>query len=99
MEVDERRAIRDPALLRAYADALPGWSEEDRRLAALFVKAGRGITPTEAGRAFADSCRTMLGLLQEARDGVREAERSRLRNTTLASVSRVILVLSFFNGP
>jgi DNA-binding transcriptional LysR family regulator len=46
---------------------------------------------TDAGRSFADSCRTMLGMLEEARDGVREAERSRLRLGAVESASEVVL--------
>lgn len=59
--------------------------------ASLFVKAGRGITPTEAGLTFAEYCRTMLGLLAEARAGVRAAERGRLRLGAVESASEVVL--------
>ncbi|HEU5143603.1 MAG TPA: LysR family transcriptional regulator [Dermatophilaceae bacterium] len=93
-------AVVDRGSVRAAAEALhvtpPAVSAAitamERELGvALFVKAGRGITPTEAGRSFADSCRTMLGMLEEARDGVREAERSRLRLGAVESASEVVL--------
>lgn len=93
-------AVVDRGSVRAAAEALhvtpPAVSAAvtamERELGArLFVKAGRGITPTEAGRSFADSCRTMLGMLEEARDGVREAERSRLRIGAVESASEVVL--------
>lgn len=93
-------AVIDRGSVRAAAHALhvtpPAVSAAitamERELGArLFVKAGRGITPTDAGRSFATSCRTMLGMLEEARDGVREAERSRLRLGAVESASEVVL--------
>lgn len=93
-------AVVDRGSVRAAAEALhvtpPAVSAAvtamERELGArLFVKAGRGIAPTDAGRSFADSCRTMLGMLEEARDSVREAERSRLRLGAVESASEVVL--------
>jgi DNA-binding transcriptional LysR family regulator len=40
---------------------------------ALFVKAGRGIELTEAGRTYADYVRSLLGLAAEATAAVRSA--------------------------
>lgn len=93
-------AVVDHGSVRAAAEALhvtppavsAAISAMERELGArLFVKAGRGILVSDAGRAFADSCRTMLGLLAEARDGVREVERSRLRLGAVESASEVVL--------
>ena len=93
-------AVVDHGSVRAAAEALhvtppavsAAVSAMERELGArLFVKSGRGILPTEAGHTFADSCRTMLGLLAEARDGVREVERSRLRLGAVESASEVVL--------
>lgn len=93
-------AVIDHGSVRRAAEALhvtpPAVSAAiaamERELGAgLFVRAGRGITPTDAGLTFADSCRTMLGLLSEARAGVRAAERGRLRLGAVESASEVVL--------
>lgn len=58
---------------------------------ALFARAGRGIRLTDAGRTFAGYCRTIIGLLDEARSAVREADRARLRVGAVATASEFVL--------
>lgn len=58
---------------------------------ALFTKAGRGIRPTRAGTTFADYTRRMIGLLEEARAAVREADRGLLRLGAVATASEFVL--------
>jgi len=58
---------------------------------ALFAKAGRGIRLTDAGRTFAGYCRTITGLLDEARGAVREADRARLRVGAVATAGEFVL--------
>jgi DNA-binding transcriptional LysR family regulator len=75
----------------AAADALrvsqPAVAEQIRKLeqtlgAALFVRAGRGVAPTEAGRAFAEHAVRSLRAVEDAADSV--GELTTLRGGTVA---------------
>src|ERR687895_100400 len=75
----------------AAAEALrvsqPAVAEQVRKLeqtlgAALFVRAGRGVVPTDAGRAFAEHATRSLRALEDAADSV--GELSALRSGTVA---------------
>ncbi|CAN5293854.1 LysR family transcriptional regulator [soil metagenome] len=57
----------------------------------LFTKAGRGITPTDAGHTFAGYVRTMIGLLSEAAAAVCDAETGRLRLGAVATAGEYVL--------
>src|SRR5918999_2094852 len=82
----------------AAADALrvsqPAVAEQVRKLeqtlgAALFVRAGRGVVPTDAGRAFAEHATRTLRAVEDAADSVDEL--TGLRAGTIA--------LGIFGGP
>ncbi|MEU2102057.1 LysR substrate-binding domain-containing protein [Nocardia sp. NPDC019255] len=60
--------------------------------AKLVAKAGRGIALTEAGRVYAEYCRGILGLMQEAQAAVRRAETGRLRIGVVATAGEYILL-------
>src|ERR671928_2182513 len=75
----------------AAADVLrvsqPAVAEQIRKLeqalgADLFVRAGRGVVPTEAGRAFAEHAARSLRAVEDAADSV--AELTALRTGTVA---------------
>lgn len=57
----------------------------------LFVRAGRGIVPTEAGHTLAGYARTLVGLLAEARSAVRRADVGGLRIGAVATASEYVL--------
>jgi DNA-binding transcriptional LysR family regulator len=57
----------------------------------LFVREGRGLRITQAGEVFADYCRTITGLYDEARAAVRSAEEGPLRIGAVATASEVVL--------
>lgn len=59
--------------------------------ATLFTKDGRGIRTTAAGTTFAHYARSMLGLLDEARSAVADAEKSTLRLGAVATASETVL--------
>jgi DNA-binding transcriptional LysR family regulator len=82
----------------AAADVLrvsqPAVAEQIRKLeqalgADLFVRAGRGVTPTEAGRAFAEHAARSLRAVEDAADSV--GELTELRTGTVA--------VGVFGGP
>jgi DNA-binding transcriptional LysR family regulator len=82
----------------AAADTLrvtqPAVAEQIRKLeqalgADLFVRAGRGVVPTEAGRAFAEHAARSLRAVEDATDSV--GELTALRSGTIA--------LGIFGGP
>ncbi|MFR9749586.1 LysR family transcriptional regulator [Nocardia sp. 004] len=58
----------------------------------LIAKAGRGIALTEAGRIYAEYCRGILGLMQEAQAAVRRAETGRLRIGVVATAGEYVLL-------
>ncbi len=60
--------------------------------AKLIAKAGRGITLTEAGRIYAEYCRSILGLMNEAQAAVRHAETGRLRIGVVATAGEYVLL-------
>lgn len=60
--------------------------------AKLIAKSGRGIALTEAGRVYADYCRSILGLMKEAHAAVREAETGRLRIGVVATAGEYVLL-------
>ncbi|QIS12215.1 LysR family transcriptional regulator [Nocardia arthritidis] len=60
--------------------------------AKLIAKSGRGITLTEAGRVYADYCRSILGLMEEAQAAVRQAETGRLRIGVVATAGEYVLL-------
>ena len=69
-----------------------GVSQLEKGLAAKLVeRAGRGIRLTDAGRLYADYCRTILGLMTEAADAVQSSERGRLRLGAVATASECVL--------
>lgn len=57
----------------------------------LFAKAGRGITPTDAGHTFAAYARSLVGLMTEAAGAVRDADRGRVRIGAVATASEYVL--------
>ncbi|WP_246011321.1 LysR family transcriptional regulator [Nocardia mexicana] len=60
--------------------------------AKLIAKSGRGIALTEAGRVYAEYCRSILGLMQEAQAAVRRAETGRLRIGVVATAGEYVLL-------
>ncbi|MFE7802057.1 LysR family transcriptional regulator [Nocardia sp. NPDC057440] len=60
--------------------------------AKLTTKSGRGIVLTEAGRVYAEYCRTILGLMKEAHAAVRRAETGRLRIGVVATAGEYVLL-------
>ncbi|MFI9504076.1 LysR family transcriptional regulator [Nocardia sp. NPDC052566] len=60
--------------------------------AKLIAKSGRGIALTEAGRIYADYCRSILGLMKEAQAAVRRAETGRLRIGVVATAGEYVLL-------
>lgn len=57
----------------------------------LFSRSGRGITATEAGLVFAGYCRTLIGLVGEARVAVQDMDRARLRLGAVATAAETLL--------
>lgn len=66
----------------------------------LLAKEGRGVRPTDGGLLYADYCRRILGLLEEAETAVRAADRGRLRIGAVATASEYVLppLLASFHG-
>jgi LysR family transcriptional regulator, low CO2-responsive transcriptional regulator len=60
--------------------------------AKLITKSGRGIALTEAGRVYADYCRSILGLMKEAHAAVQQAETGRLRIGVVATAGEYVLL-------
>lgn len=57
----------------------------------LLARDGRGVRLTDAGRLYADYCRTIVGLMAEAAAAVQSAERGRLRLGAVATASECVL--------
>lgn len=57
----------------------------------LFAREGRGLRITPAGEVYADYCRTISGLFQEAHAAVMSAEEGPLRIGAVATASEVVL--------
>ncbi|MGF6888206.1 DNA-binding transcriptional LysR family regulator [Nocardia sp. GAS34] len=86
-----RRAAAQLHVTEAAASASVAHIE--RQLGAkLIAKSGRGITLTEAGRVYAEYCRSILGLMQEAQAAVRRAETGRLRIGVVATAGEYVLL-------
>jgi len=77
--------VTEPAVSSAVAQIEKALATE------LFVRSGRGIKVTDAGRVYATYCRRILGLLDEAEGAVRTAERGRLRIGAVATASEFVL--------
>ncbi|WP_405163931.1 LysR family transcriptional regulator [Nocardia sp. NBC_01499] len=60
--------------------------------AKLIAKSGRGIALTEAGRVYAEYCRSILGLMKEAHAAVQQAETGRLRIGVVATAGEYVLL-------
>ncbi|MFE9577823.1 LysR family transcriptional regulator [Nocardia sp. NPDC006044] len=60
--------------------------------AKLIAKSGRGIAVTEAGRVYAEYCRSILGLMNEAHAAVQQAETGRLRIGVVATAGEFVLL-------
>lgn len=58
---------------------------------ALFVKSGRGIRATDAAATFAGYARQLLGLAEEAKAAVLDADRSRLRIGAVETAAESVL--------
>ncbi|GAA5092783.1 LysR family transcriptional regulator [Nocardia iowensis] len=58
----------------------------------LIAKSGRGIALTEAGRIYAEYCRSILGLMREAHAAVQQAETGRLRIGVVATAGEYVLL-------
>lgn len=57
----------------------------------LFAKAGRGIRLTDPGLVYSEYCRTILGLMDEAKSAVQKADQGRLRIGAVATASEYVL--------
>ncbi|MGY2876078.1 LysR family transcriptional regulator, low CO2-responsive transcriptional regulator [Marmoricola sp. URHA0025 HA25] len=57
----------------------------------LVRREGRGLRLTAAGEVYADYCRTVMGLLEQAYAAVQSAEEGRLRLGAVATASEVVL--------
>lgn len=77
--------VTEPAVSTAIA------SVERRLHAKLFRRAGRGIVLTEAGRVYADYCRTILGLVAESELAVRGATVGQLRIGAVGTASEYVV--------
>ncbi len=58
----------------------------------LLARSGRGITVNDAGTVYADYCRTILGLMKEARAAVQNVEAGRLRIGVVATAGEYVLL-------
>ncbi|WP_233533117.1 LysR family transcriptional regulator [Antrihabitans sp. YC2-6] len=65
---------------------------EKQLSAKLIAKSGRGIQLTEAGIIYADYCRTILGLMNEAHAAVQNAEQGRLRIGVVATAGESVVL-------
>lgn len=80
-----RLHVTEPAVSAAVAQV-------ERHLGVdLLSRDGRGIRLSEAGTVYADYCRTVLGLLDEAEAAVRTAGTGRLRIGAVATVGEAVL--------
>ncbi|MBF6328176.1 LysR family transcriptional regulator [Nocardia transvalensis] len=86
-----RRAAAQLHITEAAASAAVAHIEKQLG-AKLIAKSGRGITLTEAGRVYAEYCRSILGLMKEAQAAVRRAETGRLRIGVVATAGEYVLL-------
>ena len=95
LAVAERGSIRRAAAHLHVTEAAvsAAVSHIEKRLEVrLISKSGRGIALTDAGRVYADYCRTILGLMQEAHAAVRRVETARLRIGVVATVGEYVVL-------
>ena len=94
------REVADRGSVRAAAQALhvtePAVSAAvaavERQLGTpLLRREGRHVVLTDAGRTFADYCRTLIALADEAASAVRDAERPRLRIGAVSAAAEYVL--------
>jgi LysR family transcriptional regulator, low CO2-responsive transcriptional regulator len=76
--------VTEPAVSSAVAQI------EKKTGAKLLARAGRGVVLTDAGRVYAEYCRTILGLLDESEAAVRRAGAGKLRIGAVATASEYI---------
>lgn len=86
-----RRAAAQLHVTEAAASAAVAHIEKQLG-AKLIAKSGRGIALTDAGRVYAEYCRSILGLMQEAQAAVRRAETGRLRIGVVATAGEYVLL-------
>ncbi len=86
-----RRAAAQLHITEAAASAAVAHIEKQLG-AKLIAKSGRGIALTEAGRVYAEYCRSILGLMHEAQAAVRRAETGRLRIGVVATAGEYVLL-------
>ncbi|WP_228807645.1 LysR family transcriptional regulator [Nocardia otitidiscaviarum] len=86
-----RRAAAQLHITEAAASAAVAHIEKQLG-AKLIAKSGRGIALTEAGRIYADYCRSILGLMNEAHAAVQRAETGRLRIGVVATAGEYVLL-------
>ncbi len=77
--------VTDPAVSAA------GGHIEKHLATELLAKDGRGVRLTDSGRVYADYCRTIVGLMDEAEAAVQTAERGRLRIGAVSTASEFVL--------
>jgi DNA-binding transcriptional LysR family regulator len=93
-EVAERGSVR--AAARALHVTEPAVSAAvaavERQLGtSLLRREGRNVVLTEAGRTFADYCRTLIALADEAASAVRDVDRPRLRIGAVSAAAEYVL--------
>ncbi|WP_227833862.1 LysR family transcriptional regulator [Nocardia macrotermitis] len=86
-----RRAAVELHITEAAASAAVAYIEKQLG-AKLIAKSGRGIVLTDAGRVYADYCRSILGLMREAQAAVRRADTGRLRIGVVATAGEYVLL-------
>lgn len=86
-----RRAAAQLHITEAAVSAAVAYIEKQLG-AKLIAKSGRGITLTDSGRIYAEYCRSILGLMQEAQAAVRQAETGRLRIGVVATAGEYVLL-------
>lgn len=77
--------VTEPAVSAAVAHLEKGLGTK------LVERHGRGIRLTDAGRVYADYCRTILGLMTEAAAAVQSSELGQLRLGAVATASECVL--------
>ncbi|WP_245713823.1 LysR family transcriptional regulator [Nocardia vaccinii] len=86
-----RRAAAQLHITEAAASAAVAHIEKQLG-AKLIAKSGRGIVLTDAGRVYAEYCRSILGLMREAQAAVRRADTGRLRIGVVATAGEYVLL-------
>ncbi|RMI33669.1 LysR family transcriptional regulator [Nocardia stercoris] len=86
-----RRAAAQLHITEAAVSAAVAYIEKQLG-AKLIAKSGRGVALTEAGRIYAEYCRSILGLMTEAQAAVRRAETGRLRLGAVSTAGEYLLL-------